>query len=176
MKKTVCLAALAAVCVLLSGCMAVHAADDKPTSGYINENLTVKSGYYTREIDDSYIHVDGNMIELCNLDYYADAEDHWNKLMDSLDAEERERQSPNHDIFIENTVQLAKEFDTLRKFVVYIYPLSTYQPEKSDLTTLVLDYELLKKTGTISGYNYNEDGSISRGELTYYYVGEELPV
>lgn len=176
MKKILAYSLFTAACVLLSGCKAVYASDNRPTSGYINENITVRSGYYTCEEDDSYIHVDGNMIERCNFDYAEDAEKVWNELMEECDEQERERQAPNHDIFIENSVQWAKEFDALQEFVVHTYPLSTYQPEESDITKLVLNYELAKTTGTYSGYDYNaEDGSIQISGYIYCYAGEELP-
>lgn len=176
MKKLLGYSLLTAACIMLSGCAAAHAQDNKPTQGYINENITVKSGYYTCEEDDSYIHVDGNMIERCNVDYYADAENAWNRYLEEFDEEERGKQAEYHDTYVENTAAWAMEFDELQEFVVYTYPLSTFYPEKSDDTTLVLNYESLQESGSYTGYGYNEDGSIERNGHNYYYVGEELPV
>lgn len=162
--------------LLTAACVSAHAEDNKPRHSYVNENITVRSGYYTCEEDDSYIHVDGNMIERCNFDYAEDAEKVWNELMEECDEQERERQAPNHDIFIENSVKTKEEFDALKEFVVYTFPLSTYDPKKSDLTRLVLDFEFLHEDrGTTAFYDYNEeDGSIALDHI-YYYAGEELP-
>lgn len=130
MKSFLGYSLLTAACVLMSGCVSAHAEDNKPRHSYVNENITVRSGYYTCEEDDSYIHVDGNMIERCNFDYAEDAEKVWNELMEECDEQERERQAPNHDIFIENSVKTKEEFDALKEFVVYTFPLSTYDPIK----------------------------------------------
>lgn len=176
MKKFLGYSLLTTSCVLLSGCVTAKAEDGRPRHGYINENITVQSGYYTCEEDDSYIHVDGNMIECCNFDYYAWAEGLWNESMEKWDEEEREKQAPNHDSVIEFTVNLAKETDALQEFVVYTVPISTYYPEKSDLTRLVPDYDsFTSDCGPTGGYEYGEDGSIKSGDIWYHYAGEELP-
>lgn len=170
MRKSLCLAALAAASVLMTGCVAVHADEVKPTP-HINEDITVRSGYYTCEDNDAYIHVDGNLIELCNFDHEANAEDRWNELMAECDETERERQAPHREEFISNSVEFALEQESLQEFTVYTIPF-----EERDITMLVLNFDFAVEHGTFMGYNYNEDGSISRGELTYYYAGEELPV
>ena len=176
MKKQFAYSLLTAACVLLSGCTSAHAEDNKPRTGYINKDITIRSGYYTCEEDDSYIHVDGNMIERCNFDYYANAEKLWNESMKELDEQEREKQAPNRDTCIENTVESAKEFDSLQVFTVYTFPLSTFNPDKSDITTLVLLPETEFETSSFrGGYRYNDDGSIGL-DNNYYFAGEELPV
>lgn len=80
MKKFLSFVALAASCVFAVGCSTANA-EEKTKTNHINEDITVKSGYYTCAEDDSYIHVDGNKIELCNFDYEADAERSWNETM-----------------------------------------------------------------------------------------------
>ena len=174
--KKLAYALLTAACVLLSGCSTAHAEDTKPRHGYINRDITIKSGYYTCEEDDSYIHVEGNMIERCNFNYYADAESKWSEAMEKLDEQERERQEKNHDVAIENTVELAKTFNALQEYTVYTIPFSTYSSQFHDVTTLVLLPEAELETNSYrGGYTYNEDGSLYVGH-NYYYVGEELPV
>lgn len=175
MKKILGCSLLTAACVLLSGCATAHADDNKPREGYVNENITVRSGYYTCEEDNSYIHVDGNMIETCNFDYTGWVEREWARTMAELDEEERERQAPNFDMVLENSTELAKEYDALQEFVVYTFPLSTYYPEKSDTTKLVLYYENAKNSGVFNGYDYLEDGTILSRDFIYSYAGEELP-
>ncbi len=176
MKKFLGYSLLTAACVLLSGCAAAaHAEDDKPRYGYVNEKIIVRSGYYTCEEDDSYIHVDGNMIKLCNFDSYAWAENLWNKSMEEWDEETREKQAPYHDQAIENTVKLAEEFDALQEFVVYTYPVSTYYPERRDSHTLIPSFD--PDSAARNGYGYNDvDGSIETAGRVYYYAGENLPV
>ncbi len=178
MKKSLGYSLLTAACVLLSGCAAAaHAEDDsnKPRDGYVNEEITVRSGYYTCEEDDSYIHVDGNMIERCNVDYYANAEKSWDKLFAEWDEETREKQLPYHEVFLETTAELAEEFDSLQEFAVYTFPWSTYDPEKSDSHTLIPSFD--PDSSAYSGYGYNAaDGSITRDNHNYYYAGENLPV
>ncbi|MDE7229353.1 MAG: hypothetical protein K2N56_02630 [Oscillospiraceae bacterium] len=178
MKKFLGYSLLTAACILLSGCAAdAHAEDgtNKPRDGYVNEEITVRSGYYTCEEDDSYIHVDGNMIERCNFDSYAWAESLWNKSMEEWDEETREKQAPYHDQAIKNTVELAKESDALQEFVVYTFPWSTYDPEKSDSYTLIPSFD--PDSIVRSGYEYNIiDGSIGISDIVYRYAGEELPV
>lgn len=165
MKKLLCYFALAASCVFAAGC-STATADVKTKSDYINEDITVKSGYYTCDEDKSYIHVDGNKIELCNFDYKADAEEAWNNAMATLDEAERDRQASNHDSYIEESIKDAMEQHKLQEFTPY-----TFVSEK---TMLVINFEFAHEHGTYTGYIYNEDGSISKGN-TYRYFGTEEP-
>ncbi len=174
MKKFLGYSLLTAACLMLSGCATAHAEDNKPRHGYVNENITVKSGYYTCEEDDSYIHIDGNMIEFCNFDYRSWVDRLWNEDMATLDEEERAKQAPRYETVVANTIEAAMKSDELQEFVVYTYPLSTYYPEKSDLTKLVLNFD--PESNNYSGYDYNEDGSISSRDVCYTYAGEELPL
>lgn len=175
MKKILGYSLLTAACVLLSGCATAKAEDGRPRFGYVNENITVKSGYYTCEEDDSYIHVDGNMIETCNFDYTAWVEREWARTKEELGEEELNRIADFNTV-LEGSTELAMEFDALQEFVVYTVPISTYYPEKSDLTRLVLDYDsVTSDCGPTGGYEYGEDGSIKSGDIWYHYAGEELP-
>lgn len=168
MKKLLCYFALAASCVFAVGCSTANA-DVEPKSDYINEDITVKSGYYTCDEDKSYIHVDGNKIELCNFDYEAYAEEAWNNAMATLDEAERDRQASNHDSYIEESVKGAMEQHKLQEFTPYTFVLA-----EKESTMLVLNFEFAHEHGTYTGYTYNEDGSISKGN-TYRYSGTEEP-
>lgn len=176
MKKFLGYSLLTAACVLLSGCASsAHAEDNKPRNGYVNEEIIVRSGYYTCEEDDSYIHVDGNMIECCNVDYYANAAKSWDELYAEWDEETREKQLPYYDVFLKNTAELAEEFDALQEFVVYTFPWSTYDPQKSDSHKLIPSFD--PDSSARGGYEYNVvDSSIEIGGIVYRYAGEELPV
>lgn len=147
----------------------IATADVKTKSDYINEDIIVRSGYYTCDEDKSYIHVDGNKIELCNFDYEADAEEAWNNAIATLDETERSKQASNHDSYIEESIKDAKEQHRLQDFTPYTFVFG-----EKESTMLVINFEFAHEHGTYTGYTYNEDGSIKKGNI-YHYSGTKKP-
>lgn len=161
-------AAMGIVCLALAGCAQAGADDDY--HNYINEDIVLQDGYYTCENDDSFIHIENGKIELCNFDMEADAIKIWDELMGKCDDEERKRQEPHRDEFIENSVNTMKNDFALREFTPVSFPF----PDET-FTMLVWDYEWAQTVGTYTGYDYYDDGSIGKVGNTYYYYGTELP-
>lgn len=170
MKKILCYAALAVSCALMSGCVEAHAEDPKPRKSYINEDITVKSGYYISDEDDSYIRVDGNMIEVCNFDYENYIEGLWSQSMEQWDEQEREKQASRHDIVLENTTKSMKEQHSFQEYTIYTFPHSD-----KDTTMLVVNFEFAKAHDTYTGYIYDPETETICESYTYQYIGEELP-
>lgn len=163
MKKLLALAGILGA-LMLTGCALTSAAADGEEKGdIVITEVDLQDGYYLSDKDDSYIHIDGNMIELCGFDIVGRAKTDW----ENFDGPK---------VSLEESIACAKEvFEPLFAWKEFT-PIRIVECGENgkDLTLLVVDYEWSKEHGTYTGYLVNEDGTITREGHIYTYNGENL--
>lgn len=162
MKKIIALAGILGI-LAMTGC-AVASADDGKTKGDIKVvEVDLKDGYYLSDNDDSYIHIEDGKIELCGYDIEGKAKEVYEK----TDGEK---------VSLDEWIENAKEqFEPLFAWKEYTPVCFTEMGANGeDMVWLVVDYEFASKSGSYTGYEVNEDGTISREGNVYTYTGEKI--
>lgn len=163
MKKILALAGILGI-LTFTGCTVASAAGDGAEKGdVVKTEVDLQDGYYLSDNDDSYIHIEDGMIELCGYDIEGKERESWEKT---------EEPKVSLDEWIDN----AKEvFEPLFAWKEYT-PVRFVQmgENNEDLILLVVDYEFASSHGAYTGYKVNKDGTISREGNTYTYTGEKI--
>lgn len=161
MKKLLALAGVLGI-LTLTGCTVASAdADGEEKGDIVITEVDLQDGYYLSDNDDSYIHIEDNMIELCGFDIEGRAAADW-----------EEYDGPK--VSLEESVRSAKEeFEWLFAWKEYT-PIRVVEfgDDGGDLIMLVVNYEFASAHGSYTGYIVNDDGTIYREGNTYTYAGE----
>lgn len=78
MRKLISYVFIGAICLTLAGCTAANAADDGRETITLADDVILRDGFYLSDNDESYIHIEGDYIELCGYDCISDFTDNWN--------------------------------------------------------------------------------------------------
>ena len=150
--------------LLLAGCAAASADAEYSDGDCIEAEVSLSDGYYLSDNDDSYIHISGGQIELCGYDYVTAFTEDWNAVEgDKASLEE----------YVDNSAEIFLSQCSLQDYTPVKF--IGMGENGADLTLLAVNYELAQSTGTYTGYILNDDGTISKVDNVYSYVGEELP-
>ncbi len=161
MKKLLALAGILGI-IALTGCT-VAKADGEEKGDTLVVDVDLKDGYYLSDNDDSYIHIDNGMIELCGYDIEGKALKDW---------ESTEGKKVGLDEWTKNA---KEQFEPLFAWKEYTPVRFVKMGEgDKDLVMLVVDYEFASEKGAYTGYVVNDDGTIYREGNTYTYEGETL--
>ncbi len=171
-KSIVKSALVGAVCLVMAGCAAASA--DFVPYKEIDETI-VKDGYYTTDVDESYIHVENGTIELCNFSEENELEaieGYWNEYLEGLSDEEKELRLGDHDGYVANSLEGAKETYAKQEYT----PMTFYVNAYLTVRMLLLDaFDPEGETGSYHGYLVNDDGCIYLNpEKLYSFAGEEI--
>lgn len=164
MKKLLAMAGILGI-IALTGCTTASA-DEKEKGDLSVVEVDLQDGYYLSDKDDSYIHIENGMIELCGYDIDGKAKENYEKY------KEEDCVKISLDEWIANAEEV---FEPLFAWKEYTPVCFTQAGENGDdLTLLVVDYEFALEKGTFTGYVVNDDGTICREENTYTYKGAQL--
>jgi|GEM_PF-1546822 len=158
--------------LLLGGCAKASADSPDPYRRFADE-IEVKSGYYLADSGDSYFYVHDGMIELCNYDFYEQAQI-------TCEPYRCEYDDPTeYEEFVRSTAEMNESLFEPSEFVVVEWSekVTGGEPLVALITNATREEMETNTSGAYTGVELVDENTIDAGIYypKYIYAGEELP-